>query len=391
MNSQGFSSLVLRELLKEIEQIGEGIGLDDEDWAEAMATKYHHAIQEQPVVFLTEKEISQVRVYLARYKVSGLDLADRATHFIRSQHAAEIRMFLKSKHENQPASVEPHSTASPHDSLPSDNGAPTCFKEWSAVTKVWRLTLAMTEIPFQDAAFGTPDCVLSPLPKLWEDKLNECMQITDASAILPVPKGFGLSLTRRAFDSILPTSDVNGNLAGLLHDTVIDRWFKILLSHQNQGKPGKTVFIHSDSLDLAAAAPQEVAEKAMLVNADIELMLFPTVIKDQDHCILVAVFPQLHAVTVYDPLGPESTKVLQEKRPWIKEGCVKPGEEMWEVVWFECPQPGEEAACGVFMCINALFVSLRKDPLGNYTKEDTLFLRQYIAAVICKGELPQPL
>lgn len=389
MSSRAFSSVVLNELLKEIEQIEEGIGLDDEKWAAAMTTKHSRAIQEEPVVYLTEEDNFLARQYLARYKELGMDLADRATRFIRDKHAADIREYLKTKHENQSALIEHDSTEDNQYFLPSDDRAPTCFEEWFAVTEVWRLTLAMKEIPFQDAAFGTPECLLSPLPKPWEDKLNECMQITDGSAILPVPKGYGLSITRHDLNSILPTSDANTDLSGLLSDTIRDQWFRILISYRNQRKPGSTVVVPSDSLDLAAATPQEVSEKAMLVNADIDMILFPTVIKEQDHCILLAACPQRRAIAVYDSLGPESTKALQKKRPWIKEGEVQLEEAVWEVMWLQCTLQGEEAASGVFMFITALLLCRNKTLVGGYSKDDSLFLRRYIAAVICMGELPE--
>lgn len=388
MSSHIFSSLVLRELIKKIEQIGEGIRFSDEEWAETMATKYHEAIQEQPVVDLTEKEYTQATVYLAWYKASGIDVADRATQFIRGKHAAEIRQVLKARHDDRMVLSEHDSGEDIQYSLPSNDGTPTCFEEWFAVTQVWRLTLAMKEISFQDAATGTSDGFLNPLPNPWEEKLNECMQITDASAIVPAPRGYGLPLTRRDINSVLPTSDHNTYLSGLLNGAIINRWFRILVSHRNQRKPDSTLAIHPYSLDLATATPQEVAAKAILVNADLDMILFPTVIKEQDHCILLVAFPKKHMVLIYDSLGPNSTKVLQKKRPWVKEGRPELGKVPWEVQWAECPQQGEEDACGVFMFINALFLCSEKDPIDGYSQQDVLFLRRYIAAVICMGELP---
>lgn len=389
MSSHAFSSLIMCELLKEIKQTtGESVCSHDEEWAEAMATFHRREIQEQPVVYLTEIEYSQVREYLAWYKESGLDVADKATQFIRGEHAAEIRDFMKAKHCNRPVLSEHDSTEDMQYSLPSDDGVPTCFEEWFAVNQVWRLTLALKEIPFEDAAVGTPNCLLSSLPKPWEEKLNECLQITDDSATVPAPRGYGLPLTRRDISSVLPTSDDSTDLSGLLSGAILDRWFRILVSHRNQRKPGSTVVINSDSLDVATATPQEVAANATLVNEDLEVIFFPTVIKEREHCILLVAFPRKHLVTVYDSLGPKSTRVLQKGRPWVKEGHPEQGTVPWEVQWVECPQQGEEDASGIFMLINALFLCLDKDPVGGYSQQDVLFLRRYIAAVICMGELP---
>ncbi|CAF9943137.1 MAG: hypothetical protein ALECFALPRED_010691 [Alectoria fallacina] len=384
MSLRAFSSIVLRELIKEIEKLREGLFLQDADWAAAATRQYHEAIQEQPLVYLTEEDYELVIEYLAWYKSSGLDVAARATQFIRGNHAAEIIAFLKTKYDGMAWNDDYISYDIQHP-LPSNNdGVPTCFKEWLAIAQVWRLTLAMPETPFQFAESG--DCLLSPLPKLWEDKLDQCMQITDASGIVPAPIGYGLRLTRRDINSILPESDASTDPSGLLTGTLIDRWFRMLVSHRNQRKPRCTVYIHPDSLDLFTATPQEVAERTMMVSADIDMILFPTIITTQDHCVLLVALPQKHVIAVYDSLGYESTRKLQSA--WVKGNSSESETECWEVQWVECPRQGEEDACGVFMFTNALFLCSEKDPLDGYSQEDVFFLRRYIAAVICMGELP---
>ena len=389
MPFHAFSSIVLDALIKEMEQIADGIRLTDEHWVEGMATRYHQEMQEQPVIYLTEEENTQTRIYLAWYKNSGVDIAEEATKFIRGEHVAEIKDYLKTKHDDGPALNEHESTDDMEFSFPSKDGAPTCFKEWFAISQVWRLTLARPEISFPDAAFGSGSCLLTPLPTLWETKLDECMQVTDASAKLPIPTGYSLPITRRDIDLVLPTSEINTDLSALLNGNIIDHWIRILVSHRNKRKPGKTVVINPNSLDLAGTTPQEVVEKLELVNADIDLVLFPTAIKEQDHCILVAAFPKTNLLAVYDSLGSKSTKVVQKKCPWIEEKKSVPGQLRWDVVWYECPQQGEELASEVFMLINAVFLSWDKVPTGGYTQADLLFLRRYVAAVICVGELPE--
>ena len=404
MSPRLISSIILRDIIEEIEQVGKGrhlgemitplerITLDDEDWAETVAKKYHRALQEHPVVVLTEEENSQAREYLARYKEVGLDIPERATQSIRGNHAIEIRNFLKAMHYDEPQYSLWESSGGiwdVWDFLPHDNQDPACFKEWFAVIQVWRLTLAKAEIPFKDAAIGTSACVLGSLPKLWEDKLDECMQITSASAIIPTPRGRGLPVTRHDLNSVLPTLNISPDSPGLVTDTIIDRWFQILTSRRDQRKRGSTVFIHPDSLELAAATPQEVAENMLLVDADIEMILFPTVIKEQDHCILFVALPQSHVIVVYDSLGPESTKRLQKNLSWIKETGLKPETRFWEVTWMKSPKQGQADACGVFMLINAMLIAEGRDPDGGYSQEDAMFLRRYIAAVICMGELPE--
>ena len=370
-----------------------GLTFKDEEWAEAVTKKHYRALQDHPVVVLTEQENAQARDYLARYKEVGLDIPDRATSLIRDQHAGEIRDFLKAKHDDQPETIVWAIAGVTWDiwnSPPFENGDPTCFNEWFAVIQVWRLSLAMAETPFLDAATGTPECRLGPLPKLWEGKLDECMRITNPSTIIPTPRAQGLPVTRADLNSVLPTLDASPYSPGLMiTSTIIDRWFQILKSRRDQSKGGSTVIVQPDSLELAGATPQQLTYNILRVNPHIDMILFPTVIKEQDHHLLLAALPQSRMMAVYDSLGPESTKVVQKTHPWIKEALPKKETWGWEMEWKKCPRQDEADLGGVFMLINALFVGEGKDPDGRYSHEDALFLRRFIAAVICMGELPR--
>ena len=275
--------------------------------------------------------------------------------------------------------------------FPKDDRAPASFKEWFAVTSVWRLTLAMPEIPYSFATIGKAEGLLCTLPKPWEEKLEECLKITEASAIVPVPRGWDLPLRRRDIDSILPTKNLDTHESGLLSNGVISSWFQILLAHREKTMPGCTVFVPPDSLDLAGSTPREVAEKKRMVNAKIDTVLFPTIIKEQDHCLLVVAYPQRNVLIVLNSQGTESTKELRTDRPWMQAKDVKdkPKGGDWDVLWVECPHQRAEVACGVFMLINALFIIMVKDPSKGYSHQDAMFLRRYVAAVICMGKLPE--
>lgn len=388
MNSRLFSSLVLRELIKELEQIEVGeCPPVDENWAEHMATKYRRELQLQPVVYLEESENFEARECLGWYKDYGLNLAERATQGVRSNHATEIRDYLQKKHNGWPVMAEHEGLEDTHYPFPRENTPPFCFKEWFAVAITWRLIRVMKEVSFQDAAIGTSESLIHPLPMMWEDQLDECMRLEKGWAVVPAPNSGSLPLRRRDIESVLPKLDVEPDGSGLLTDGIMISWFRIILSDRQRSKPASTVVIHSDSLSLVGQTPMEVAEQAWSVNEYLDLMLFPTVIKERDHCILAVAYPQRRVLTIYDSLGFKSTKALQKDRPWIKEH-YRPKEGNWEVIWMECPHQGEEMACGVFMLINALFAVLVKDPQGGYCPEDSMFLRRYVAAVICVGGLP---
>ena len=128
MPLHAFSSLILREVIREIGMVGDGIHLADQDWAGAIDVEYGLAIKMQPVVFLAPEESEKAIVYLSYFKYTGLDLVERATHLRRDKHAADIRAFLKTKDESQ-GSNELEFTMIPNESLPSGDGPLRSLKE----------------------------------------------------------------------------------------------------------------------------------------------------------------------------------------------------------------------------------------------------------------------
>ena len=387
MHSKLFSSLILRELIEEIENSNQGVPPESKRWADTMAMTYGRELDDHPVVYLTEPENFQARQYLIFFRINCIDVVENATNLTRGEHAADIRDFLKTRHDGWPVLTNHESMEEDHFTLPRDDRAPASFKEWFAVTSVWRLTLAVPVISYQDATIRAAESYINPLPKPWEEKLDECLKVTEASAVVPIPKGWDLPLRRRDIDSILPTENLDILESGLLTNGIISSWFQILLARREQSRPGCTVFVLPDSLDLAGSTPREVAEKKVMVNAGIEMVFFPTVIKEEDHCVMVVAYPQKKVVTIMDSRGSESTKRLQEERPWMEEKR-QPKEGEWGVRWIECPHQRAEAVCGVFMLINALFVVIARYPTNMYTFRDAMFLRRYVAGVICMGKLP---
>lgn len=368
----------------------------EEEWVHAMTDKYYRTVLEQPVVWMTEGDRFSAGEYLAKFENKGVSVADTATKLDRSKHAADIRKFLKANHDDPPPWMYRGRAENIQDSLPCDDGAPTSFKEWFAVYAVWRMTRALKEVSFQVAAYGRFDCLINSLPKPFEDKLDECLRITDASAIIPAPNGHGLPITRKAINSVLITSDDDTSVPGFVSNDVIDRWFHILVSERNRHKPGSTVFIHPQSLELVGTTHQKVAENRALIDRDVDTVLFPTMFPggDEEHCVLLVAFPKRRTIGIYDPRGSGSAKRLRENHSWVEK--AQPGESALIAPWvirlmeMDNPMQLEDDACGVFMLINALCLCLAKTPYHTYNQDDVMFLRRYIAAVICMGELPEP-
>ena len=388
MSLKPFSSLILRELIKEIGCLNEGVNRPITQWAETMTTTCGQELEEHPVVYLTESEDYEARKHLSHFKKSRkIDVAENAINVVRGKHAAEIREALKKRHHGWPVFAEHEGTEEGPYTFPMDDQAATSFNEWFAVTSVWRLTLAMPDISYQSATIGTATCRIKPLPLPWKESLDECLKVTEASAIVPVPKCWDLPLRRRDIDSILPTENLETHETGLLTNGIISSWFQILVAHREQSRPGCTVFIPPDSLDMVGSKPWQVAQRKWIMNAKIDMVIFPTIVKEQDHCVLVVAYPRKKIVAVLDSKGNESTSRLQEDRPWIEQKHSQRSDD-WQVTWLECPHQKAEGACGIFMLINALCLIMIKAPTIMYTCHDAMFLRRYVAAVICMGKLP---
>ena len=386
MGPKLFSSLILREIIKGI-GLEEGAFLKRHSWAEKMTTTYRQELEEDPVLYLAEEDASEARKYNAVLKLKKVDAVDTATYLVRSKHATDIREFLNIRHDGWPVFGKDESgemIEEDHYPFPKDDRAPACFEEWFAVTNVWRLTLGLPGISYQDATIGTASSIIKPLPEEWEEKLEECLKITEPSANIPAPICWDLPLKRRDLDSILPTE----NESGVLTNGIITSWFRILLARREQTKPGWTVYVPPDSPDLAGSTPRDVAENKMMVNEKIDMVMFPTVIKEHDHCILVVVLPKKKAILVLDPLGRESIERFEEDYPWTQEDR-EPKDDDWEVAWLESPHLSVEMASGVFMLVNSLSLITVENPANMYTHLDTSFLRRYIAAVVCMGRLPE--
>ena len=382
-----FSSLVMLALIKAIGGDKDST-VTDEEWAGAMETEHGQELQEQPAIFLTEKEDDRARVYLALYKKSGINIADEATRAIRQTHVAEILDFLNTTQDDSEARTDHGPKPEEQVGFLSNYKMPTSFDEWYIVASIWRLTRIVAHISYQDAAFGTGDCCIGSLPKEWVEKLNECMEITDASAVIPAAKGPNLPLRRRHLESILPASHDDNDLSGYFDGILIDVWCQILLLHRERLKPGRTLMIPPYSLEAVTETPIGIAMNAMSVNDRIDMILIPRIIKEHDHCILAVAYPQSHSLDIYDSLGSKSTKVLQKDSDWYRQDPGDPQKDVWQVTWIDCPLQGGECASVIFMFINAMCVILDQDPADRYGPRDTLFLRRFIAAVICIGRLP---
>lgn len=383
-----FSSLILRELIKEIGNLREGVHQEIQIWADKMTTMCKQELEEQPVLYLSVSEVDQANEYLNRFRRKmRIDVAENATKLVYGKHVAEIREFLKTKHDGWPVFAQHGQEEDVHYNFPKDDRAPASFKEWFAVTSVWRLALAMPEISYQQATMGTAESLVSPVPESWEEKLEECLRVTEGSAFAPVPKGWDLPLRRRDIDSLLPAENLDSPETGLLTNGIISSWFRILVARREQSQPGCTIFIPPDSLDMVGSTPRVVAEKNLLVNRAIDMVLIPIIIQEQGHCVLVVVYPRKKTVAILNSRGFGSNIQLQQQRPWMKEKHLAKFDD-WETIWVECPHQERENACGVFMLINALCLIMVKDTATMYTHQDSMFLRQYVAAVICMGKLP---
>lgn len=138
--------------------------------------------------------------------------------------------------------------------------------------------------------------------------------------------------------------------------------------------------------DAKASAKEVGIEAATLPTID--TILFPLHV-NKNHWQLVVAFPETRSLVMYDSrLSGQGKQQLVAVRDWIKAAVREAKSVAWDMQEAVCPQQTDDSNCGVFVCINALIVTLEGEPNGWYSHEDSAYLRRFVAAVICKGGYP---
>lgn len=387
--SYAFSSPLLVELISKIKELK--LESPAQKWASDIENKYTVALIDHPCTDLSEDEYAQANSYIDHIKKDfGLDL-------IKTFPKPEGDPFLSAAKEllatmpiepNQEPWIEdvPMLEAQRWEDFLRASGANVSFEDWSAISSAFRRTDDRKELVLPSVKGGVKS-YLNLLPKEWYNKLNLILPTTDLSEVVTTYKG--TDITRGDIATVLPTSTVQGAWpTGWLNHTVIETFLRIIAAARS---PDISIIVVNSYMvmELKATDIKSSAKKAGIeatTISAIDTILFPLHVRN--HWQLVVAFPRTRSLILYDSLRSGQQKQLEAVRDWLKEAIGEAKDVVWDLQEKVCPQQTANSQCGVFVCIDALAVTFGKEPLGWYSPEDDANLRQYVAAVICKGRFP---
>ena len=192
----------------------------------------------------------------------------------------------------------------------------------------------------------------------------------------------------------MPTDNVaTKSPKGWLNDKVVETFISIVAASKNQdaGKKGFLV-VNSFAVNKPHSTNARTSANKAGVDAStvtgIEMILFP--MHEDKHWTLVIALPKERALRLYDSNTTHNTKHMIAVRDWITAGIGEAAED-WVIMEKACIQQTDDADCGVFVCINALLLASGNEPPGKYSVENGKYLRELVAAVVCKGSYPYPI
>ncbi len=395
-----FSSRLLLELTTKIPELG--LESSARKWAEDMQNKYAGPITDGRCAFLALDEIKQAREYIELIASNfGIDVVQTFPRPPGDPHLDAVKELLKTM------PVAPEQEPRIEDGTMSEtqqwqdflqtSGEKMSFEDWSAIRSAYRRAgeRKKLELPVFK---GRLKSQLNSLPSPWFLKLKQVLPNTDLSEVVANYKG--IEITRGDIATIIPTSQVRRatptSPEGWLNDKVIETFLKIIAAARGQGMAHPNILVVNSYVvgDLKATDVKASAKKIGIearTLPTIDTILFPLHVGN--HWQLAAAFPKSRLLVRYDLMrgGQEKQPLVAQLlavRDWVKKAVGEAMDAAWDMKEVDCPQQVDASICGVFVCLNALAVTFGVDPMKFYSSEDGNSLRQYVAAVVCKGNYP---
>lgn len=390
-----FSSGLLRELLNQIraKKLGEGA----QRWANVVEDKHSVDLVQNHCVQFSASEIDQANGYIQQIRDEfGQNLVKTFPRPAVNPHLVAARAFLETCpiREHQLPRIEDGSMSDELQwrSFCQSTGSEVTFEDFINITSVYRPKHEVLRL--EPPSHIKPHlCSLSELPCSWSETLQIILPKTNPSEVIASYQR--VQITRGDIATVLPTDAMAvaslSSRKGWLNDSMIDIFLRtVTVAKNTRYKKKSSLVINSYIVDkIETANPKISAKSAGLDDStlpDIDLILFPTYVGN--HWILIAAFPKKRSLLLYDSLSANRMNQLIIVRDWIKAVTGEAQGENWDMEEVDCPQQTDESVCGVFVCINGLHVVFGRNPMGVYSQESSDFLREYVAAVICKGEYP---
>ncbi len=271
------------------------------------------------------------------------------------------------------------------------SGSKVSFEDWSAIRLAFRRAQSIQPVKLSPVQQHQQHMFLQ-LPHEWTSRLKVILSKSDYSEV--VVSYEQVAITRGDVATIvaedIPQRVTRNSRRGWLNDTIINTFLKIIAAAKNNVREYTSiVVVNSLVLQLKATNPEASAKKAGIdatALPKIDMIFFP--LHSVAHWKLAVAYPKTRSIVLYDSLGTTDLKELLTVRDWLKTGVGEAKSVEWDMKKGDCPRQGDDSLCGVFVCLNAYCVIAGGEPVKTYSPAAGHQLREYIAAVICKGSVP---
>ena len=404
--SRPFSSPLMVEFISKVKGLESRPELATRKLAEQLESQYGpELIGEPKCIYLPQDEWDEIYEHIDLLKKQfDLDVVESFPKPPYDLHVEAVRQFLETRPiaQNQEAIIDTGSMSEQFrwKNYVDSSGSKVSFEDWSAIRLVYRRTQPMQPVkisPVDERSHGFN------LPHEWFSRLKQVLSKTDMSEV--VASYEQVEITRGHIGTIIAEAGAqpgtyigtirgepvitHNHRRGWLNDTIIHTFLKIAAGSRNKSR-GYTSIVVANSfvLQLKTTTPEASAKRASIDATTLsktDMILFP--LHSGAHWKLAVALPKTRSIVLYDSMGTTDLQELLTVRDWLKAGVGEAKSVEWDMKKGDCPRQGDYSLCGVFVCLNAWCVISGDEPDSFYSSADGHQLREYVAAVICKGSI----
>ena len=362
--------------------------------AEQLESQYGpELIGEPKCIYLPQDEWDEIYKHIDLLKSQfDLDVIKSFPKPHNDLHLEAVREFLKTRPiaPNQEAIIETGSMSEQFrwKNYVDSSGSKASFEDWSAIRLAYRRTQPLQPVkisPVDERSHGFN------LPHEWFSRLKQILSKTNMSEV--VASYEQVEITRGDVGTIVAEAGAqpvaHNHHRGWLNDTIIHTFLKIAANSRNKGRGYTSIVVmNSYVLQLKTTSPEASAKRASIDATTLprtDMILFP--LHSGAHWKLAVALPKTRSIVLYDSMGTTDLQELLTVRSWLKTGVGEAESVEWAMKKGDCPRQGDDSLCGVFVCLNAWCVIAGEEPDSIYSSPDGHQLREYVAAVICKGSI----
>lgn len=380
--SRHLSTTFVTEILIETQKSENEFTRRDLHWVQAFEEKRIADLEGRKVILVKKEEAERLYALDTELQKRGINVMakvlGKSKRIFDSKHYTAVKKIFGGTSDNIRAIVADGGMEDIqlYRDFLSTAESTLSFSEWHEITTAYRVRAPWVTVAAPKGESELSTCLLNDVPTWWKEDLSEKLAIKDPGEVL-VTSLNERDITREEISALVPDKamDISG---GWLNFVIVDAYFQILAN----SAPTNTGVIYVAGFVLGKLAKPSKA--AIVANA----ILLPLYLEGSRHWVLFLIGFARKTMIYMDSLGTGMQDTVEKVLTWVQELMGESHRESWTVMQKECPVQAEEASCGVCMCINAVLSSQEGDVSTAYSAKDIPWLRRWIAAIICQGQLP---